>query len=118
MTSRLNVTCSVFFCRDVKFNVPTAPEVGLFLDECLYPAYNNRFTGTHEEISLKDYENEIAAFKSEFIYSHISSSEAKDKVVALWLQSLNDWNYPNFVLAREQGADFGKQPTPGLESKE
>ena len=41
--------------RDVNINVPTAPEVGLFLEECFFTSYNQKWNDTHEEISMKDY---------------------------------------------------------------
>lgn len=78
-----------------------APELGLFLDECFYTAYNTKFSNTHEEISQKGFEKDIQNFKQNVIYSHIASSEVKDGIMAMWLHSLNDLNYPDFVKARE-----------------
>ncbi|XP_002985091.2 tRNA pseudouridine synthase A [Selaginella moellendorffii] len=85
------------FRRDTKIGVPMAPELGLFLDECLYTAYNQRFAGSHEEVSLKSFEKEIAEFKTEVIYPHIASTEAKDGVFARWLHGLTKERYPDFA---------------------
>ena len=87
--------------RDADVNVPMAPELGLFLDECYYTAYNSKFKNTHEEITQKGYEKEIQQFKQDVLYAHIATQEVRDGTMALWLHSLNDRNFPDFVTARE-----------------
>lgn len=79
----------------MNINVPTAPEVGLYLDECFFTSYNQKWKDTHEELSMKDYEEEAEDFKMKHIYSHIASTEHREGVVALWLHSLNHRNYPD-----------------------
>eukprot|EP00249_Psilotum_nudum_P021332 c28072_g1_i3 orf=532-3054(-) len=86
---------------DTRVNVPTAPELGLFLDECMYPAYNQKWSSLHGEISQRGFEEEINQFKNNFIYTHIAATELKEGVMALFLHSLNDRNFPDFVTARE-----------------
>ncbi|KAH7523450.1 hypothetical protein FEM48_Zijuj06G0012300 [Ziziphus jujuba var. spinosa] len=81
--------------KDVNMNVPTAPEVGLYLDECLFSSYNQKWKDSHEELSMKAYEQEAEEFKMKQIYSHIASTERKEGVVGLWLHSLNHRNYPD-----------------------
>lgn len=81
--------------RDVNINVPTAPEVGLYLEECLFTSYNQKWKDSHEELSMKAYEEEAEDFKMKQIYSHIALTEHKEGVVALWLHSLNHRNYPD-----------------------
>ncbi|CAI9117003.1 OLC1v1018309C1 [Oldenlandia corymbosa var. corymbosa] len=81
------------FRQDVDINVPMAPEVGLYLDECFFSSYNKKWKDTHEELSMKAYEEEAQDFKMKFIYTHIASTEHKEGVVALWLHSLNYRNY-------------------------
>lgn len=81
--------------RDVNINVPTAPEVGLYLDECFFSSYNQKWGDTHEEVSMKDYEAEAETFKMKYIYTHIGATEHKEGVVGLWLHSLNHRNYPD-----------------------
>ncbi|XP_021902408.1 tRNA pseudouridine synthase A, mitochondrial [Carica papaya] len=90
------------FQKDVNINVPSAPEVGLYLDECLFASYNQKWKDSHEELSMKDYEEEAEAFKMKHIYSHIASTEHKDGVVALWLHSLNHRNYPDLCVVRSE----------------
>ncbi|XP_031405794.1 tRNA pseudouridine synthase A-like [Punica granatum] len=82
------------FEKDVNINVPTAPEVGLYLDECLFSSYDQKWEESHEELSMKAYAEEAEEFKMKYIYSHIASTEHKEGVVALWLHSLNHQNYP------------------------
>ena len=40
-----------------------APELGLFLDECFFAAYNAQFGKLHEELALEPYADKVAAFK-------------------------------------------------------
>lgn len=87
--------------RDTNIAIPTAPELGLFLDECMYPAYNQKWCSTHEEVSQKGYELEISSFKHKVIYEHIAATEDKEGQMALFLHSLNDRNYADFATARE-----------------
>lgn len=86
--------------RENDVNTPMAPELGLFLDECYYTAYNNRFGRSHEELTQKGYEEMILKFKHDVIYPHIATTEAKDGTMALWLHSLNDRHYPYFETHR------------------
>ncbi|XP_024375810.1 uncharacterized protein [Physcomitrium patens] len=82
-------------------NTPMAPELGLFLDECFYSAYNKKFSNSHEKLSQEGYEEQILKFKHEVIYPHIATTEAKDGTMALWLHGLNDRHYPYFATHRE-----------------
>ncbi|KAI9079920.1 hypothetical protein K1719_038166 [Acacia pycnantha] len=96
--------------KDVNINVPTAPEVGLYLDECFFSSYNHKWKDSHEELSMRAYEKEAEDFKMKFIYSHISSTEKKDGAVALWLHSLNHRNYPDLRIVNEEGiTDYNKR---------
>ncbi|PIM98905.1 Pseudouridylate synthase [Handroanthus impetiginosus] len=87
------------FDQKVNINVPMAPEVGLYLDECFFSSYNQKWKQSHEELSMKAYAEEAEDFKMKYIYSHIASTEHKDGVVALWLHSLNYRNYPDLCAA-------------------
>lgn len=84
-----------YVTRDVNITVPMAPEVGLYLDECFFTSYNEKFEDSHEEVSMEAYKEEAEAFKLKYIYSHIGSAERKYGSVALWLHSLNHRNYPD-----------------------
>ncbi|KAL2338501.1 hypothetical protein Fmac_012947 [Flemingia macrophylla] len=95
--------------RDVNINVPTAPEVGLYLDECFFSSYNQKWKDSHEELSMKAYEKEAENFKMKYIYSHISSTEQKEGTVALWLHSLNHRNYPDLRIVDEEAVTDNKR---------
>ncbi|PON60610.1 Pseudouridine synthase [Parasponia andersonii] len=90
--------------KDVNINVPTAPEVGLYLDECFFSSYNKKWKDSHEELSMKAYEQEAEDFKMKHIYTHIASTEHKEGVVALWLHSLNHRNYPDLRVVDDGNA--------------
>ncbi|KAL8151438.1 hypothetical protein V2J09_021246 [Rumex salicifolius] len=83
------------FQQDVRINVPTAPEVGLFLDECLFTSYNKKWNKSHEEVSMRSYFEQAEEFKKKYIYSHIAEAEQKEGVVGLWLHYINHQNYPD-----------------------
>ncbi|CAN0847784.1 tRNA pseudouridine synthase 1 [Linum grandiflorum] len=89
--------------KQVRLTVPTAPEVGLYLDECFFTSYNQKWKDTHEEVSMKAYEEEAEDFKMKYIYPHIASTEHKEGAVGLWLHSLNYRNYPD-LRASDSGA--------------
>ncbi|GJP30558.1 hypothetical protein CLOM_g3810 [Closterium sp. NIES-68] len=90
------------FRRDKRYNVPLAPELGLFLVECMFPAYNNKWSGSHDPVTLEPYREQAEKFKEEVVYPHIVSTERKSHVFATWLSNLNDRNYPDFVIARAE----------------
>ncbi|XP_039020026.1 tRNA pseudouridine synthase A-like [Hibiscus syriacus] len=96
--------------KDVHINVPTAPEVGLYLDECLFSSYNQKWKDTHEELSMKAYEEEAEEFKMKFIYSHIASKEREEGTVGLWLHSLNHRNYPDLRACSGDTINGKKSP--------
>ncbi|KAG5080816.1 hypothetical protein GLYMA_02G202300v4 [Glycine max] len=97
--------------QDVNINVPTAPEVGLYLDECFFTSYNQKWKD-HEELSMKAYEKEADEFKMKYIYSHIASTEQKEGTVALWLHSLNHRNYPDLRVINEEAIPNNKSADP------
>ncbi|KAL6634896.1 hypothetical protein ACP70R_027567 [Stipagrostis hirtigluma subsp. patula] len=86
----------VAFRKDVNLNVPTAPEVGLYLDECMFTSYNKKWKDSHEAVSMEPYSEEAEEFKIKYIFTHIAAMEHKEGAVALWLHSLNHRNYPDF----------------------
>lgn len=96
----------------MNINVPTAPEVGLYLDECFFSSYNQKWKDSHEVVSMKAYEKEAEEFKMKYIYSHISSTEQKEGTVALWLHSLNHRNYPDLHVVNEEAITDNKSADP------
>ncbi|KAG4929792.1 hypothetical protein AAZX31_17G073200 [Glycine max] len=96
--------------QDVNINLPTAPEVGLYLDECFFTSYNQKWKD-HEELSMKAYEKE-AEFKMKYIYSHIASTEQKEGTVVPWLHSLNHRNYPDLRVINGEAIPDNKSADP------
>ncbi|XP_010539823.1 PREDICTED: tRNA pseudouridine synthase A, mitochondrial [Tarenaya hassleriana] len=101
------------FRKDVNINVPMAPEVGLYLDECFFTSYSNKWKDSHEEVSMKAYAEEAEEFKMKYIYTHIASAERKDGAVALWLHSLNYRNYPDLRSEQASASKNGNAETSG-----
>uniref|UniRef100_J3LFN9 tRNA pseudouridine synthase n=2 Tax=Oryza brachyantha TaxID=4533 RepID=J3LFN9_ORYBR len=95
----------VAFRKDVNLNVPTAPEVGLYLDECMFSSYNKKWKDSHEAVSMEPYSEEAEEFKIKYIFSHIAAMELKEGAVALWLHSLNSRNYPDFRYMDNAGTE-------------
>lgn len=106
----------VAFRKDVNLNVPTAPEVGLYLDECMFTSYNKKWKDSHEAVSMEPYSEEAEEFKIKYIFSHIAALEHKEGAVALWLHSLNSRNYPDFRYMETSGSEAGVGA--GVESTE
>ncbi|KAM0848846.1 hypothetical protein ACQ4PT_054107 [Festuca glaucescens] len=94
----------VAFRKDIRLNVPTAPEVGLHLDECMFTSYNTKWKDTHEAVSIEPYAEEAEDFKIKYIFPHIAAMEHKEGAVALWLHSLNSRNYPDFRYMETTGS--------------
>lgn len=57
---------------------------------------------------MKAYEEEAENFKMKHIYSHVSLTEQKEGVVALWLHSLNHRNYPDLRVVNSEEATYNK----------
>ncbi|GAB4822384.1 hypothetical protein N2152v2_009430 [Parachlorella kessleri] len=74
-------------------NVPMAPELGLFLDECFYESYSKQWGHQHGELGLAPYAQEVQAFKDSWLYPHIARRDAEEGVNASWLRQLNNSNY-------------------------
>ncbi|KAF7079743.1 hypothetical protein CFC21_083939 [Triticum aestivum] len=95
----------VAFRKDIRLNVPTAPEVGLHLDECMFTSYNSKWMDTHEAVSIEPYAEEAEEFKIKYIFPHIAAMEHKEGAVALWLHALNSRNYPDFRYMETAGSE-------------
>ena len=83
---------------------PMAPELGLFLCECIYHAYNTRFGETHEPLSLEKYADKVEAFKTTHIYPHMAETEKEERVMENWIRTLP----VSQVRARGGGEEAGR----------
>ncbi|KAK6939282.1 Pseudouridine synthase I, TruA, alpha/beta domain [Dillenia turbinata] len=73
----------------------------LYLKKLFRSKHLSKYLHSHEELSMKAYEEEAEDFKMKQIYSHIASTEQKEGAVALWLHSLNHRNPPDLHNANE-----------------
>lgn len=72
---------------------PMAPDLGLFLDECYYDAYNDRWSRQNDALRLDDWSDDVAAFKKEQLYPALARRDEVENVNAMWLRGLADSNY-------------------------
>jgi tRNA pseudouridine38-40 synthase len=67
---------------------PMAPELGLFLCECVYGAYNNRFGSVHEKFELAKHGDKSEAFKRKHVYTHIARQEREENTMRNWIRDV------------------------------
>ncbi|ELR15302.1 tRNA pseudouridine synthase A, putative [Acanthamoeba castellanii str. Neff] len=67
-----------------KAPVPTAPSEGLLLQQCVYKVYNEGKGRSYEPITWEGIKDQVEAFRSEQIYTHIAAIEKETKVFAEW----------------------------------
>jgi hypothetical protein len=101
-----------------------APELGLFLDECVYEAYNMQYSDLHEPLRLSLYAERVAAFKAAHLYPHIESRDVAEGVNAAWLAELTEERYkfsqwPAMMLTpRAPGGGAGNRNGTGGRKRE
>ncbi|GBF91497.1 tRNA pseudouridine synthase, mitochondrial-like [Raphidocelis subcapitata] len=78
---------------DRDFNVPMAPELGLFLAEAYFDGYNRRFGGVHGALTLDNFRDAANAFQQR-VYRHMAVRDDDEMVNAAWIRTLH--NDPNF----------------------
>eukprot|EP00898_Chlorokybus_atmophyticus_P009005 jgi/Chlat1/9105/Chrsp97S08383 len=86
-------TVEAALSRKQYVNVPMAPELGLFLVECIYGNYNRKFAHLHGELTLRAWADAVEEFKVAKVYPHIVSTERSEHTAELWLKSLSEKNY-------------------------
>lgn len=101
----MNVLCFYYgiLFRDARINVSTAPEVGLYLDECLFTSYNQKWKDSHEDMPMEAYAEQAEEFEMKHIFPRIASMEIKEGALALWLHSLNHRNYSDLRYLESNG---------------
>merc|ERR1719473_1619021 len=87
---------------------PLAPEVGLFLRECIFDAYNRRYCDTHTAVTLDPFDEEAYAFAKEWLYTHVHEEELSHRVAENFCRSLNSRNFNFAPILTEEGTG-GKQ---------
>lgn len=74
----------------MRIDVPRAPGLGLMLDEVHYERYNRKFAndGIHESLSWEAVEDQVEAFKTDFIFSEMIRGEIEENSMFDWLKCL------------------------------
>ncbi|OUS45186.1 tRNA pseudouridylate synthase [Ostreococcus tauri] len=67
---------------------PMAPELGLFLCECIYKAYNDKFGSVHDNFELEKYRDKSEAFKRAHVYTHIARQEREQSTLRNWIKDV------------------------------
>ena len=65
---------------------PMAPELGLFLCECIFGAYNDRFGSVHDALQLDKYAEKSENFKRTHVYTHIANQEREQNTLRHWIR--------------------------------
>lgn len=93
-----------------KVDVPKAPGLGLVLERVHFEKYNQRFgsDGLHEPLDWTQEEGKVTAFKEQYIYPTIVSTERDERSMAQWLNTLPIHNFSGTALgAADVGAKVG-----------
>lgn len=81
-------------------DLPTAPGLGLVLEQVHYDKYDRAFADLHTDLTWNEYEKELNAFRDEFILPTIIKGEIERNSMLSWVESLN-WHTYETVSASE-----------------
>lgn len=95
-------------------HTPMAPELGLFLDECYFDAYNTGFgERLHEALVLSDFQRPVAEFKAAWLYPHIAQTDATEHINASWIRQLHTLSFePGAWALRSSGTRGERRRMP------
>jgi tRNA pseudouridine38-40 synthase len=74
-------------------NVPMAPDLGLFLDECYFDSYNNKWGHLHGPINLTTHQAAVDVFKQERLYPHLARRDEAEGINGFWLSTVTEENF-------------------------
>ncbi|KAI8575309.1 hypothetical protein K450DRAFT_262338 [Umbelopsis ramanniana AG] len=89
-----------------KLNIPKAPALGLLLERPIFETYNKRISTIdegREPVKFDDYEEEINAFKSKYIYSKIYEEEVRENVFDGWLRLIDGYRGVDYGYLNPEG---------------
>lgn len=109
-----------------RVDIPRAPGLGLLLDEIHYDRYNQRFgsDGMHETLLWEKENDDVEAFKEDFIFSDIINTEVETKSMMEWLGVLPihtfqprhfESDQPRSPLGKALRMTLAKESTNGVE---
>jgi tRNA pseudouridine38-40 synthase len=91
--------------------VPMAPDLGLFLDECIFKAYNDRWKDLHGPLSFDVYRDEVEKFKMAKLYPSLAHRDREENVNASWLQGIHEdaFKFSTWKSGKPTGALVGSK---------
>uniref|UniRef100_UPI00398F0D1A pseudouridylate synthase 1 homolog n=1 Tax=Pristiophorus japonicus TaxID=55135 RepID=UPI00398F0D1A len=100
-----------------KVDVPKAPGLGLVLDTVHFEKYNNRFgnDGVHEALEWADIEEQILAFKEDYIYPTIIKTEIEEQSMTSWLNTLPIHDFSATVSGVQLNANHSKEVSDDMD---
>lgn len=91
--------------------VPMAPDLGLFLDECIFEAYNDRWSNLHGPLLFDVYREQVGKFKMSKLYPSLARRDREEKVNAAWLQGIHEdaFKFSTWRSGKPTGASVGSK---------
>ena len=71
-------------------HTPCAPEVGLYLAESMFGAYNKRWAASHAALELSEFGQAVEAFETEHVLRHIVDTDVATSAFAGFVTMLHD----------------------------
>lgn len=98
--------------RKIIMDIPTAPGLGLMLDQVHYDRYNKRYAedGSHEALDWKEEEEAVQKFIMEEIFPRILETEITEKPMFEWLDYLTKHTY---LERKPEDAKIVEEEGPG-----
>lgn len=102
--------------------VPMAPDLGLFLDECYYEAYSEKWGNLHGRLTADVYKEQIQNFKDMQLYPAIAKRDEVEDINRHWIRTINESYYkfsewktmsPKGVAIQGKSAGSGKRKMDG-----
>jgi hypothetical protein len=77
-----------------RVHTPTAPELGLYLAECVFEAYNAQWRHSHGGVGIDEAGEgcvaAVAAFERDQVQRHIVETDASEGVFRAWIAELHE----------------------------
>lgn len=100
-------------------HVPTAPGLGLVLEQLHYPAYKTKYP-QYDPLTFDEYDHVIEQFRRDKVHPHIVETEIRERTMCEWLDGLGTHSFSaeskerdelkRFHYADEVCEAFGESP--------
>ncbi|KAL1460660.1 hypothetical protein WDU94_012621 [Cyamophila willieti] len=93
-----------------QYDLPIAPGLGLLLEQVHYDLYNDRYgkDGMHETLHFHEIDDQVNAFREEFILPYIVKTEATEKPMLDWLEHLSEHSWDTREVKKARAAELGQ----------